>query len=162
MRSPAPPNIGETTLRIVLDHFPEARREAEQGAATFTDDALHVMRMVKGLRTHNAGPETIRRVIRSYVPSTPEPGAPLPAPIPIRRAPGVITQDARSKATEITAAVDAVSCRFDALSSAMDALSDSLATFSKTAEDVAPKASRFDDLMGSLAQLAKKQRSLRD
>lgn len=163
MRSPAPPNIGETTLRIVLDHFPEALRPDESGTSTFTDDALHVMRMVKGLRTHNAGPETIRRVIHSYVPSTPEQGASTPAPIPVRRAPGVIAQDARAKATDITTAIDAVAGRFDSLSTAMDSLSDSLAAFSQAAETMAPKRNRFDSFLGSLEKLAalsKRQREL--
>lgn len=161
MRSPAPPNIGETTLRIVLDHFPGAQRREATGEATFTDDALHMMRMVKGLRAHNAGPETIRRVIHSYVPSRPATGEPAPQPIPIRRAPGVIAQDARAKATDITTAVDAVAGRFDALTTAMDALADSLAAFSTAAETMAPKRNRFDAFLGSLgrlAELSKKQR----
>lgn len=154
MRSPAPPNIGETTLRIVLDHFPGAQRREPTGETTFTADALHMMRMVKGLRAHNAGPETIRRVIHSYVPSTPAPGEPAPPPIPVRRAPGVIAQDARARSAEITAAIDAVAGRFEALSCAMDALSDSLAAFSTAAEKMAPRRNRFDVFLGSLEKLA--------
>jgi ABC-type transporter Mla subunit MlaD len=121
------------------------------------------MRMVKGLRTHNAGPETIRRVIHSYVPSTPAPGEAPPPPIPVRRAPGVIAQDARARASDITTAIDAVAGRFDALSSAMDQLSDSLAAFSSAAETMAPKRNRFDTFLGSLerlADLSKRQRGL--
>jgi hypothetical protein len=158
VRSPAPSNIGETTLRIVLDHFPSAQEVDAQGNAVYTQDALHVLQMVKGLRNYNAGQETIRRVIKSYVPRTESPDTP---PIPIRRAPGVIAQDARVKGTAITAAVDDVADRFEDLSSALDGLNDSVANFSAAADLLAPKPQKYDVFLGNLAKLAEMSKKTR-
>ncbi|MBM3266475.1 MAG: hypothetical protein FJZ01_02405 [Candidatus Sericytochromatia bacterium] len=155
VRSPAPHNIGETTLRIVLDHFPEAQEVDETGNAVFSQDALRVMHMVKGLRTHNAGQETIRRVIQSYVPTP----AAEQQPIPIRRAPGVIAQDARAKATAITAAADEVADGYAQLMSAMDRLSASIEELETRAEQVAHKPQRYDAFLGDLARLIEVSRS---
>ncbi|MBM3273677.1 MAG: hypothetical protein FJZ00_00885 [Candidatus Sericytochromatia bacterium] len=157
-RSPAPSNIGETTLRIVLDHFPAAQEVDDQGNAVYSRDALHLLQMVKGLRNYNAGRETIRRVIKSYVPAPPSADSP---PIPVRRAPGVIAQDARTQSTAITTAVDAVTGRFEDLSSALDGLSDSLAHFSEAADHLTPKPQKYDIFLGNLAKLAELSRKAR-
>ncbi len=157
VHSPTPPNIGETTLRIVLDQFPQAQEVDGSGNAVFSKDALHVMRMVKGLRTHNAGQETIRRVISSYVPS-PEADQ---KPIPVRRAPGVVAQDARRESSAITSAIDDIADRFDVLAGAMDALSRSIETFEAKATDIAPRPQRFDSFLGDLARLIEVSRSRR-
>jgi hypothetical protein len=143
VRSPAPQNIGETTLRIVLDHFPQAQEVDAAGNAVFSRDALHVMQMVKGLRTYNAGQETIRRVIESYVPAPED----QQKPIPVRRAPGVVAQDARRQASQITRAADEVA--------------DSITAFEARAAQVAGTPRRYDAFLGDLARLIEVSRSRR-
>lgn len=146
-RFPAPSNIGETTLRIVLDHLPEPTVVDDEGNPLYSQDAVRVMQMVKGLRHKNAGQETIRRVIMAHV-SLPQI---FLGKAPVKRAydPPTLEVDRVKRATA------EVGDQFSKMLFAMDELTRSLAAFEESAETAAPSPQRFDAFLGSIDRLKK-------
>ena len=61
---PVPDDIGETTLRMVLEFLPDSGHFDAEGRARLSQEALRLAYSIKGLRGQHAGERTIRRVLR--------------------------------------------------------------------------------------------------
>ena len=148
---PASDDLGETTLRMVLEFLPDSCPLDAEGRAQLSPEALRLGLAIKGLRGQHAGERTIRRVLQG-----PEsafyaemPGTSKIIPLHARRAGWVRNEMRQESGYSLAAEIEAQETRrreaLSTLDGGLDRLEESLR--------MVAGRERYGGLLGNLASL---------
>lgn len=145
-RVPAPKDLGETTIRMVVEFLPDACEPSGDGSQLLTPEALRLAYAIKGLRGQQAGERTIRRVLQA--PDHPDVVSPKIVPFSRRKPP-----EAPAPTPSSAELLETLELQRTQREQAMADLEAKLDRLGKTLETSA-RPDRYDAFLGSLTALA--------